>query len=86
MSYPRAPGKVPRVSTESRQTFVLEVDPGSKPISGRLTGENRDPVEFGGWLGLATALEDLLEGSHASSSQADRRGDIGTGSDKEKNR
>jgi hypothetical protein len=82
----RLRGNLRGVSSESRLTFVLEVDPGSKPISGRLTGENRGPVQFGGWLGLAEALERLIEGPSATSPQVDRRGEKETGPDKEKDK
>jgi hypothetical protein len=62
------------VSNGTRLTFVLEIESGSKPISGRLTEEERGSVEFGGWLGLASALERLLQ-QPPGSPQAGRRGD-----------
>lgn len=39
--------------------LVLEVDPRTEPISGHLEGSAGN-VEFVGWLGLASALEQLL--------------------------
>ena len=57
MRFSRSPGRVGAVSNGPRQRFELEIDPGSTPITGVLTKEGREPVEFAGWLGLATALE-----------------------------
>lgn len=42
--------------------LVLEVDPRTEPISGHLEGTSGN-VDFVGWLGLASALEQLLRGS-----------------------
>jgi hypothetical protein len=45
----------------SPRTLMLEIDPGADPITGRLRdGERREP--FVGWLGLARALERVLNG------------------------
>lgn len=38
---------------------VLELDLGSETIGGRLEGPD-GPLDFSGWLGLASALEQLL--------------------------
>jgi len=38
---------------------VLELDLGSETIGGRIEGPD-GPLEFSGWLGLASALEQLL--------------------------
>jgi len=64
------------VSNGTRLTFVLEIESGSQPITGRLTEEHRGTVEFGGWLGLASALERMLDGEAAPG--GDRRADQAT--------
>jgi hypothetical protein len=51
------------MSTTPRQALLLELDPGSDPISGRL-GDSADSVEFSGWLGLASAIQRLLDHPH----------------------
>jgi hypothetical protein len=68
-------GRVVPVSNGTRLTIVLEIESGSTPISGRLTEEERGSVEFGGWLGLASALERLLEQPLGAPPGADQRGD-----------
>lgn len=40
--------------------MTVEVDPGSDPISGRITDE-RGTRPFSGWLELASALHAVLE-------------------------
>jgi hypothetical protein len=40
---------------------MLEIDPGSDPISGRLQHDGHPAHEFVGWLGLARALELTLD-------------------------
>jgi hypothetical protein len=42
------------------QTLTLEVDAYEGSIAGRMSNEAGTSVEFGGWLGLAGALERLL--------------------------
>jgi hypothetical protein len=40
---------------------MLELDPGAEHLHGRLTVASGETQEFDGWLGLATAIERLLE-------------------------
>jgi hypothetical protein len=42
------------------QTLTLEVDAYEGSIAGRMSNEAGTSVEFGGWLGLAGALERFL--------------------------
>jgi len=56
------------MDSHSPLRLILEVDPGSDPIGGHLEGPDGH-VEFVGWLGLASALEQLLSGP----AQADAR-------------
>lgn len=42
-------------------TAMLELDPGAEHLHGRLTVASGETQEFDGWLGLATAIERLLE-------------------------
>ena len=53
-SWPPAPRMAP---TDLR--VALELDLGSETIGGRIEGPD-GPLEFSGWLGLASALEQLL--------------------------
>jgi hypothetical protein len=41
-------------------TMTVEVEPGSDPISGRIT-DDRGTRQFSGWLELARALHEVLE-------------------------
>jgi hypothetical protein len=45
-----------------RLIVTLELELGAEPIAGRLRGYG-DELEFAGWLGLAAALERLLDES-----------------------
>jgi hypothetical protein len=73
MSFVARHGRVGAMSEGSRQTFVLQVDAGSTPIVGLLAHEGREPVEFAGWLGLAAALEGLIEATAPSAPVTARR-------------
>lgn len=44
----------------ARIPLQLELDPGSEPISGRLTGPDGGGEDFVGWLALSAALERLI--------------------------
>jgi hypothetical protein len=45
----------------TQRTLILEIDSDTDPVSGRL-GEGTGPsVPFVGWLGLARALERVLD-------------------------
>jgi hypothetical protein len=76
-------GRVTPVSDATRLTFVLEIDSGSQPIRGRLTEEDRGSIEFGGWMGLASALERLIE-RPAAPPPADRRAEQDPRSEQER--
>ena len=43
-----------------RVTLELDLDPSSDPIRGLLTDATGTKQEFVGWLGLATAIGELL--------------------------
>jgi hypothetical protein len=45
-----------------RVAVQLELDRGSEPISGRITGPDGDGEEFIGWLALSGALARLMGG------------------------
>jgi len=48
--------------SKSHLVLILEIDTSGDPISGRLRDDARSmEEEFGGWLGLAKALERMLE-------------------------
>lgn len=50
------------MGSDAHLVLILEIDTGADPIRGRLRDEARSvEEEFGGWLGLAKALERLLE-------------------------
>lgn len=50
------------MGSDAHLVLILEIDAGGDPISGRLRDDARSmEVEFGGWLGLANALERMLE-------------------------
>jgi hypothetical protein len=59
--------------------LTLEVEPGVEPISGRIQDSDGrrssgGPREFVGWLGLASALENLIGAAeHAPGSDQDLR-------------
>lgn len=41
----------------ARQGIVLELDPRTDPISGRVVAEPAPPREFSGWVALTEAIE-----------------------------
>lgn len=45
----------------SRRIFALEIDAGANPMTGRVGEEGIASEPFVGWLGLARALERLLD-------------------------
>lgn len=47
--------------TSQTRVLVLRIDPEAEPIVGRLDDERGAGREFTGWLGLARALETLLD-------------------------
>jgi len=50
------------MGSNSHLVLILEIDAGGDPISGRVRDDARSmEEEFGGWLGLAKALERMLE-------------------------
>jgi hypothetical protein len=54
------------VTTTSRRTLTLELeDEHADSIVGRLSNEAGEAIEFVGWLGLAGALDEALEGAPA---------------------
>jgi hypothetical protein len=48
-----------------RITFQVEVDPAADPISGAIRSGEQE-LEFVGWVGLAGALERILEEASAA--------------------
>jgi hypothetical protein len=48
-----------------RITFQVEVDPAADPISGAIRSGEQE-LEFVGWVGLAGALERILEEAPAT--------------------
>ena len=45
---------------QSRHEFRLEIERGSDPIAGSLSAQDGAGLAFAGWLGLASALERML--------------------------
>jgi len=45
----------------SLRSLVLEIDPSNDPVSGWLSDEHGTRRSFSGWLGLAGALETLID-------------------------
>lgn len=48
------------MGTADRVQLTLAIDPASDPITGALGDDRGESVEFSGWLGFASALEELL--------------------------
>lgn len=50
------------MTTGSTRSFVLELEAEAQPLTGRVREDPGASVDFVGWLGLASALERLIEG------------------------
>jgi hypothetical protein len=58
----RAGPRLASVADRGPQTLTLEIEASAGSIAGRMSDAQGTSVEFGGWVGLAGALERFLAG------------------------